>query len=286
MSRPLRIQYPGAMYHITSRGNGGNKIFKDKGDYLIFLEELKKVIEDYNWISYAYCLMPNHYHLFIKTIDPNLSIGMRQLNGDYTQKYNIRHKQFGHIFQGRFKSILVEDAGYQGVLVRYITLNPVKAKLVKSPMDWPWSSHQEIMGLKKGSGCVHVSETLSFFHNNKALAKKEYNNYLYEKIDSKETWNDLRSGLILGSLQFAREVVEKYGNKESVENVKRERFAGRPTLEEIFKERKGIADRNSLIHKSFKKYGYTQTEIGGYLNLHYSTISRIVDKAVNNKNGK
>ena len=286
MSRPLRIQYPGAMYHITSRGNGGNKIFQDDSDHLIFLEELKKVMEDYNWISYAYCLMPNHYHLFIKTVDPNLSIGMRQLNGDYTQKYNIRHKQFGHIFQGRFKSILVEDAGYQGVLIRYITLNPVKAKLVKSPMDWPWSSHKEIMGLKKESGCVHVDETLSFFHDNKTLAKKEYNKYLFEKIDNKETWNDLRSGLILGSLQFAREVVERYGNKESRENVKKERFAGRPTLEEIFKRKKEKVDRNFLIHESFKKYGYTQTEIGEYLNLHYSTVSRIVEKLSNNKNEK
>ena len=277
MSRPLRIQYPGAIYHITSRGNGGNKIFEDKKDYLMFLEELKEVIEDYNWISYAYCLMPNHYHLFIKTLDPNLSIGMRQLNGNYTQKYNIRHKKFGHIFQGRFKSILVEDNSYQGNLIRYITFNPVKAKIAKSITSWPWSSHKEIMGLTKKSGCVHPNETFSFFHKNKEIAKKEYIKFINEKTKEDNTWKDLQSGSILGSLQFARDTINKYGNKKSKENTKKERFAGRPSLEEIFKNIKEKHQRNILIYKSFKEYGYTQTEIAKHLNLHYSTISRRID---------
>ena len=277
MSRPLRIQYSGAIYHITSRGNGGDKIFQDKEDYLMFLEELKEVIEYYNWISYAYCLMPNHYHLFIKTLDPNLSMGMRQLNGNYTKKYNVHHKRFGHILQGRFKSVLVEDAGYQGNVVRYITLNPVKARISNSITNWPWSSHKEIMGLTKKSGCVHPNETLSFFHENKETAKKEYNNYLHEKIEEDSTWKDLQSGLILGSLQFARDMVNKYGNKESGEHIKKERFAGRPSLEEIFEGVKEKNKRNFLIFKSFKKHGYTQTEIGECLNLHYSTVSRLID---------
>jgi len=276
MARPLRIQYPGALYHLTARGNGGQKIFQDKLDYQIFLDELKKTIAGNNWISYAYCLMPNHYHLFIKTLDPNLSAGMRQLNGNFTQRSNIRHQRYGHLFQGRFKSVLVESAGYQGNIVRYITLNSVKAKLVKATSQWPWSSHREIMGQSKATGCVHSNETLALFCKNKTAAKQEYSKFLKEKRDIEETWRDLHSGLILGSLEFVREVIGKYGNKASKENIKKERFAGRPKIEDIFFKSKNRAQRNESILKAFKKYGYTQTEIGKHLGLHYSTVSRII----------
>ncbi len=285
MARPLRIQYPGAQYHIISRGNGGQNIFQDDKDYLIFLEELKKVIDDYNWISFGYCLMPNHYHLFIKTLDPNLSVGMRQLNGNYTQRSNIRHGRYGHLFQGRFKSILVEDDKYHAELIRYIALNPVKAKLVKTLDQWKWSSHKEIMGTKKITGCVDIEEVLSFFNKNKKTGKEEYINYLKQKTNNQILKDDLRAGFILGSIEFAKDVINQYGNKQSKENVKKERFAGRPKLEKLFKEEfKNKKKRNELIFKAFKDYGYTQTEIGDYLGIHYSTISRIINNLRNSKN--
>jgi len=281
MSRPLRIQYPGAEYHIISRGNGGQKIFQDKEDFSIFLEELKRTIDDHNWISYAYCLMPNHYHLFIKTIDPNLSIGMRQLNGNYTQRSNIRHKRYGHLFQGRFKSVLVEDDGYHGALIRYITLNPIKAKLAKTLNQWPWSSHKEIMGTKKPTGCVQAKETLLFFDKNRNQARKEYIKYLREKHEDDDLSKNLKAGFIIGSMDFVKNILKKYGDNKSLENTKKERFAGRPELEEVFKKETNKKDRNKLILKSFKDYGYTQTEIGNHLNIHYSTISRIIKKSKN-----
>ncbi len=284
MSRPLRIQYPGAQYHIISRGNGGQNIFQEEGDYLIFLEELKQVIDDYNWISYSYCLMPNHYHLFVKTLDPNLSTGMRQLNGNYTQRSNIRHKRYGHLFQGRFKSILVEGDTYHAELIRYITLNPVRAKLVKTLNQWKWSSHKEIMGTKKSTGCIDVKSTLSFFDKNQKIAKNEYVNYLKQKTDNKTIKEDLKAGFILGSIEFVKDVVNRYGNNQSRENIKRERFAGRPKLKDVFKNYKNKQGRNQLIYKSFKECGYTQTEIGYHLKVHYSTISRIIDKINNSKN--
>ncbi len=220
--------------------------------------------------------MPNHYHLFIKTIDPNLSIGIRQLNGNYAQRSNIRLGRYGHLFQGRFKSILVESEAYQGNLVRYITLNPVRAKLAKSPVDWPWSSHREIMGKTKPSGCVHPHATLGFFHPNKTRAREEYVKHLKEKCDYEETWKDLRSGLILGSMEFARDIIEKYGSNKSCENIKNERFAGRPSLESIFPKRYNQSVRYSLIIKAFREYGYTRTEIGNHLKIHYTTVSKII----------
>ena len=133
MARPIRIEYPGAVYHVTSRGNAGNKIFSDDQDREIFLPILAAVVKRYNWLCHAYCLMDTHYHLMIETPDANLSIGMRQLNGIYTQKYNRRHETPGHIFQGRYKAILVQKENYLLELCRYVVLNPVRAGVVQKP---------------------------------------------------------------------------------------------------------------------------------------------------------
>ena len=132
MARPLRIEFPGAVYHITSRGNGRQDIFSDDDDRIDFLERLSATVEHFHWICHAYCLMTNHYHLLIETPDGNLSAGMRQLNGTYTQAFNRKHRQVGHLFQGRFKSILVEKESHLLTLSRYIVRNPVAARMVKS----------------------------------------------------------------------------------------------------------------------------------------------------------
>jgi REP element-mobilizing transposase RayT len=124
--RPLRIEFENAFYHITSRGNAGNNIFLKKEDFKDFLEILQSVIDRYSWICHAYSLMNNHYHLLIETPKANLSLGMRQLNGVYTQSFNRRHKSYGHIFQGRFKAILIDKQSYLLELSRYIVLNPVR----------------------------------------------------------------------------------------------------------------------------------------------------------------
>ena len=107
MARPLRIEFPGAVYHVTSRGNERKAIFRDDQGRKTFLDTLKDVTLRYNWLCHAYCLMENHYHLLIDTPDGNLSVGMRQLNGIYTQRFNKRHGRVGHLFQGRFKAVLV-----------------------------------------------------------------------------------------------------------------------------------------------------------------------------------
>ena len=127
MARPLRIEYEGAVYHVTSRGNARKRIFKDNRDRETFLSTLDTVVVRYNWFCHSYCLMDNHYHIMVETPDANLSMGMRQLNGIYTQQYNRRHHQTGHIFEGRFKAILVQKDHYLLELCRYVVLNPVRA---------------------------------------------------------------------------------------------------------------------------------------------------------------
>jgi len=146
MARPLRIEFDGALYHITSRGNDRRAIFKDDGDRELFLRTLALVTERFHWICHAYCLLNNHYHLVIETPDGNLSKGMRQLNGVYTQAFNKRHRRVGHIFQGRFKGILVQKDSHFLEVCRYVVLNPVRAKTVGQPHQWKWSSYRATIG--------------------------------------------------------------------------------------------------------------------------------------------
>ena len=146
MSRPLRIEYPGAVYHVTSRGDARRPIFCDDKDRLLFLEVLASIVSRFHWLCHAYCLMNNHYHLIVETPEGNLSRGMRQLNGVYTQRFNRRHRKPGHVFQGRYKAIVVEKESYLLELCRYVVLNPVRAKAVETPEAWNWSSYRATAG--------------------------------------------------------------------------------------------------------------------------------------------
>lgn len=141
MARPLRIQVPGAVYHVTSRGNARQDIVADDRDRTQWLTLLAHVVDRYGWLCHAYCLMDKNYHLLVETPQPNLSLGMRQLNGRYTQAYNRRHERMGHLFQGRFTAILVEKDAHLLELCRYVVLNPVRAELVSHPRQWARSSY-------------------------------------------------------------------------------------------------------------------------------------------------
>src|SRR3990170_1428331 len=146
MARPLRIEFPGALYHVTSRGDRREPIYEDDADRTTFLATLAEVLRRFNWTCYAYCLMTNHYHLVVGTPDGNLSKGMRQLNGMYTQATNRRHRRTGHLFQGRFKGILIDKDAYLLELARYVVLNPVRAGMVKHPRLYAWSSYRAVVG--------------------------------------------------------------------------------------------------------------------------------------------
>ena len=149
MARPLRIEFSGALYHVTARGNAQQDIYLTDDDRQEFLSLLQRACDRYHWLCHAYCLMTNHYHLLIETQTPTLSKGMKYLNGTYTQAFNRRHKRVGHVFQGRYKGILVEKDSYLLELSRYIVLNPVRAHMVRSAKDWPWSSYRATAGFAK-----------------------------------------------------------------------------------------------------------------------------------------
>ena len=150
MARPLRIEFAGAVYHVTARGDGQEDIYLGDDDRRLFLEVLGEVCERFDWVVHAYCLMDNHYHLLVETPNANLAKGMRQLNGVYTQAFNRGHARVGHVFQGRYKAILVQKESYLLELARYIVLNPVRARMVRSAKDWPWSSYRSTAGQSEG----------------------------------------------------------------------------------------------------------------------------------------
>jgi len=281
MSRPLRIEFSGAVYHITSRGNGKQKIFFKDNDRKIFLNLLWEVVERERWICYAYCLMDNHYHLLVETKRPNLSRGMRELNGIYAQKLNYIKNSVGHVFQSRYKSILVEKDNYLLELCRYIVLNPVRAKMVRNPEDWKWSSYRATLGLKEAPRHLNTAWVLYNFDENIKKSKKKYEKFVLEGIGKESPWRELRGSIFLGSKRFAEKHEERLSEKEEEKEIaKIERFAYRPSLDEIFKNVKTKAkeERNKKIYKAYEKYRYSLKEIGDFFKIHYSTVSRIVKR--------
>jgi putative transposase len=278
MARPLRIEFDGALYHVTSRGNNRKAIFKDDSDRELFLKTLAQVTERFHWICHAYCLMNNHYHLVIETPDANLSKGMRQLNGVYTQAFNKRHRRVGHIFQGRFKAILVQKDSHFLEVCRYVVLNPVRTKMVGQPRQWRWSSFRATIGNAQPQVCLTVDEILSYFGQRKAVAQQKYTEFVQAGIDSPSIWDGVEAQSLLGVEGFAEALRHHVAGKRKIREIpKGQRFAGRPALAKLFSQKSGQKElRNQLIVKAVAEYGYSQMELANHLKLHYSTISRIV----------
>lgn len=283
MSRPLRIEYSGAVYHITSRGNARKKIYSNDQDRENFLGVLGTVLKRYNWLCHAYCLMDNHYHLLIETPDANLSIGMRQLNGVYTQLYNRRHRRPGHIFQGRYKAILVDKDNYLLELCRYVVLNPVRAKLVELPEHWKWSSYEATAGLKKAPEYLSVDWILGVFGTNRKTAQNQYRKFVKEGINRKSPWGELQGQILLGEDSFVGKFKDLLRDKEAIKEIPRQqRYAVRPNLKEVFKKQGsgGKKGRNYEIYDAHIKYGYSLKEIADYLGIHYTTVSKAIKEMV------
>ncbi len=281
MARPLRIEYDGALYHVTSRGNERKLVFKDDTDRNIFLDTLHKVNKRYNWLCHAYCLMNNHYHLVIETSDGNLSKGMRQLNGVYTQLFNKRHKRVGHIFQGRYKAILIQKESHVLEVCRYVVLNPVRAKTVTGAKEWRCSSYRATYGIDKPHPCLTTDWILGQFAKQKRTAERKYKEFVEAGIGEKGIWRSVKGQSILGSDEFVEELIGYVrGHEDNKEIPRSQRYVNRPALEKIFKKEilSNRKVRNSRIKEAVNRYGYSQKEVADYLELYYTTISRIVNE--------
>lgn len=279
MARPLRIQYAGAVYHITSRGNEKKDIFKDERDRETLLDILHRVNKRYNWICHAYCLMDTHYHLLIETPDGNVSRGMRQLNGVYTQAFNRRYQRSGHLFQGRFKAILVEKDTHLLEASRYIVLNAVRAGAVEKPGDWPWSSYRATAGMKRPHPSLREEWILRQFSRDRGKAEKEYRQFVQEGLGQQKIWTEVKGQILLGGAAFVdrlREHLRKH--RDLPEIPKSQRFVDRPELGKIFTlgALENKVKRNEKIEEAVERYGYSQREVGDFLGLHFTSVSRIM----------
>ena len=227
MTRPLRIEYPGAVYHITARGNAYQDIFLDDTDREKFLAILGETVDRFNWLCHGYCLMTNHYHLLIETVDPTLSRGMRQLNGVYTQGFNRRHDRVGHVFQGRYKAILVEKEAYLLELARYIVLNPVRAKMVPAPEDWEWSSYRATAGLDEAPPLLTTDWILSQFSDERKKAQRLYRRFVKKEV-GRSPWDDLKGQIYLGSKEFIEGIPQPEAKLSEI--PREQRLLNRPPL--------------------------------------------------------
>lgn len=274
MARPLRIEFAGALYHVTSRGDGQEDIYLDDNDREIFLEVLVDVQHRLNWTIHAYCLMSNHYHLLIETPDSNLSKGMRHLNGVYTQRFNRSHKRAGHVFQGRYKAILVQKDNYLLELSRYIVLNPVRARMVRSAKDWPWSSYRSTAGITVTQPWLTTDWILSTFSKQKQEAMRQYSVFVSEGRNQPKPWEELKSQIYLGDENFVDEMQCKILPESDLSEIpsSQKRQLAKP----LSYYDKRYVDRDTAILKAYESGGYSMKDIGGYYNLHYSRVSRIV----------
>jgi REP element-mobilizing transposase RayT len=266
MARPLRLQFPGALYHLTARGNARERIFRTKADYEHFLGLLAQVVSRYGWICHAYCLLGNHYHLLAETPRANLAAGMRHLNGAYAQAFNRTHHRVGHVFQGRYSAVLVEKERHLLALSRYLALNPVRARLCTAPADWPWSSHRALCGLALGPTFLTSEWLLSCFDQDTVRARARYRRFV-ESNDDSVPWTELRAGLYLGSENFA--VRASTGMQGASEVPRAQREPVRPQLADLLAGSGG--EQIALAHR---RHGYRLNEIAAYLGVHYATIGR------------
>lgn len=277
MSRPLRIEFPGAFYHVTARGDRQEPIYEDNQDRQRFLELLGEVITQFNWICHAYCLMNNHYHLLIETPDGNLTKGMRQLNGVYTQLSNRRHKRVGHLFQGRYKAILVDRDAYFVELARYVILNPVRAKMVKHPGRWPWSSYNSTVGKTKSPKWLSTEPLLAQFGNRRVLARKYYKLFVVEGIGKESVWKHLNRQIYLGNDQFIERMQAKLGIKSLDASIPRaQQHRPAPPLDVI---RRAHRDRDLAIVAAYETGEYSYQQIAKHFGMHFTTVGEIVRRS-------
>ena len=283
MARALRIEYPGAYYHITSRGNERKNIYRNNKDRDKFLSYLKSAYLRYGAVIHAFCLMNNHYHILLQTPKGNLSEIMLHINGAYSNYFNIRHKRRGHLFQGRYKAILVEADSYAGELSRYIHLNPVRAAMVGLPEKFKWSSYQYYMVKRKKPEWLTVDFILSYFGSSNVQARKNYRGFVNARINSKydSPLEETVASMMLGSDNFIELIKDKYiDHKKRDKNVpalKELRIS--PDIAETYEEVKAQCENDTSLSKKITIYLFHQysdkrlKEIGAYFGIGDSAVS-------------
>ena len=284
MARPLRIEYEKAFYHITQRGTEKKEIFKTDRDKERFLRYLGQAYDRYHSICHTYDLMDNHYHLIIETPKANISRIMHYLNTSYAVYYNTKHKRVGPLYQGRYKAILIDADEYLHHLSRYIHLNPVRAKMVKDPIAYKWSSYRCFIGKEKKPKWLETGFILADFGNSRAKAQKEYKRFVEEGIGREDVKikDGVYKGIILGREGFIEEIKKRFidGKEDKavpvIRDIQRESEMGKEEMEKIVRtEIEGEKEIRKITIYLLKKYTHKRLEeiAGSYENITYSGVS-------------
>jgi REP element-mobilizing transposase RayT len=285
VSRPPRIEYPGAFYHVTSRGNERRTVFQSNRDREKYLSYLESAHERYGALIHVYCLMGNHYHLLLETPRGNLSKILHYINGAYTTYFNIKRGRSGHLFQGRYKGILVDKDEYCKALSRYVHLNPVRAGMVKTPLEYPWSSYRYFVGRDKKPTWLTTEFILGDFGGEGGRGFKKYREYV-ERGENKELDNPLKkviASTFLGGKEFINRIKLEYLEKKEIDRrdlpALRKILRG-PSLESIERaviKRVGEGHpffKKICIYLSYKYSGLNLRGIGEYFGMQRSAISQ------------
>lgn len=291
MVRPLRIEYSGAVYHVTSRGDRREPIARDDTDRALFLDIVGQALERFDAQAWAYCLMGNHYHLVLHTCEANLSRLMRQINGVYTQSFNRRHSLTGHLFQGRFKAILVDSDSYLLEVCRYVDLNPVRARMVKRPDAYAWSSYRALAGLAGKPYWLDAKPVYAQLAAGKSdtQAATKYAEFVAQG-QGVQLWDEhLKQQIYLGDDDFiarmqkhaglggANPAAPARGRKANVSKI----HTSAPTHDSDLKryaDKKFTSkdQRNQNLADAFYQGGHSQTAIALAFGVSSSTVSRVV----------
>ncbi|MGH8401308.1 MAG: transposase [Gammaproteobacteria bacterium] len=255
-----------------ARGNARQTIFRTISDRNEFLDGLKRVCYRFDWRVWAYCLMDNHYHLLVETVQPTLSRGMRQLNGIYTQTFNRRHSRTGHVFQGRYKSLLIDKDAYLLEVSRYIVLNPVKAKICRGAADYRWSNYRQTIGQTNASDWLVIDDLLKLFSRDRSRARRAYRKFVMEGAGIADPFAHAGGG-ILGDETFIAKVTRQL-KRPSREIPRKQRIW--KSLASYEREAK---DRDAAIRMAYESGDFTLAQIGNHFGLHYATVSRIARTA-------
>lgn len=274
MARPLRLELSGGIYHVTSRGDGREDIYLSDADRLNWLTVFAEVCTRFNWVCHAWCQMTNHYHTLIETPEANLAQGMRQLNGVYTQRFNRAHGRMGHVFQGRYKAILVERDSYLLELARYVVLNPLRARMVTQLQDWQWSSYLATCGQIATDDWLQTDWILAQFGHDRANAITNYVQFVHEGARLPSVWAQLQGQIYLGSPEFVKNMQTQIEQRSSsLTEIPR---AQRRALSQPLSEFAANYPPKEAMARAYLSGQHTMQAIAQYFHVHYATVSRAV----------
>lgn len=273
MTRPLRIQYAGALYHVTSRGDRQAAIYRDDTDRRVWLSVLDLVCKRYNFVVLGFCQMTNHYHLVVETIEGNLAQGMRVLNGTYSQYFNRRHQVVGHLFQGRCKAILVQRDPYLLELTRYVILNPLRAGMVTTPDAWRWSSHGYLTGTLSAPSWFDGDAILRQFAPDQATAVARYCRFVLAGVGLDSPLKHTRHQLALGNDTFVNSAISQAPEPEYLAVSKTQRRAAQLTLAQY---QAAYPRREQAMAQAYRSTAYTMQQIATFFGVSTKTVSRAI----------